>query len=283
MPGEPPDSERTLEDADGSIRAYEKRALSGDNILDNRYERSFTAGEMVYLPEVDIYTAEIAADDTFFYFTITLQSADISTGTLAASYGIEFDRTKTGRGDLLVWTSEPQPEWSTANLTVYTDKNANVGGIKPIRAEAGFAGDGYETAVALEGDKVAYARIDPEDATAIQIAVSRALLDDPEEFLWGAWADKVIKDPSKFDYNDAFGPSEAGSPIKPSDDYPLKALHSLDNTCRLPYGVAQTGNIPGMCKIGIPTPEPGKPGEVCTCTRWSYVAYPPVCLAWSCN
>ncbi len=216
--------------------------------------------------------------------TITLNDVSIGTGTLTGTYGIKFDRTKTGRGDLLVMAGEPQPEWSNANLTVYADKNANVGGFKPIRAEAGFAGDGYETAVVLEGDKSTYARIDPEDATAIQIAVSRALLEDPEEFLWGAWADKVIKDPSKFDYNDAFGPSEAGSPIKPSDDYPLKALHSLDNTCRLPYGFDALSGIPGICtSIPVVVKEPGKPGEVCTCIRWNPNVFPPSCVAWSCN
>lgn len=262
MPGEPPESERILEDTDSSIRAYEKRALTGDNILKNLYERPFTAEEMVYLPDVDIQTAEIANDETFFYFTITLKDVDTSTGTLTGTYGIEFDRTKTGRGDLLVMASAPQPEWSTGNLSVYADTNGDVGGIKPILAEAGFAGDGYETAIALKGDRVAYARIDPEDTAVIQIAVSRALLEDTEEFLWGAWADKVVKDPTKFNYNDAFGPNEAGSPLKLSGDYPLKALHSLDNTCRLPYGFGATGRIPGMC-ISIPKveKEKGKPGE----------------------
>jgi hypothetical protein len=284
MPGEPPQSERILEDADGSLRAEEKRTLSGDAILDNRYERPFTAKDMAYEPDVDIQTAEIAADDAFFYFTITLKGVDMGAGKLTAAYGIEFDRTQTGRGDLLVYASDPQPEWSTTNLNVYADKNLTVGGLKPMVAEAGMAGDGYETSVALEGDLAAFARVSPQNAYAVQIAVSRKLLDNSTEFLWGAWADKVIRDPSKFDYNDTFGPSEAGSPIKPSDDYPLKALPSLDNTCRLPFGITRTSGIPGMC-LSIPKPvkSAGKQGQTCICTRWSVVAYPPVCLNWSCK
>jgi hypothetical protein len=126
-----------------------------------------------------------------------------------------------------------------------------------------MAGDGYETSVDLGGDKAAYARISPEDPSAVQISVSKALMDNPESFLWGAWADKDIKDPSRFDYNDAFGPGEAGSPIKPSLDYPVKALHSMDNTCRLPFGAITATGIPGMCK-SIPKVE--KDGKTCYCT-----------------
>ena len=146
-----------------------------------------------------------------------------------------------------------------------------------------MAGDGYETEIALEGERAAYARVDPANAAAVQIAVSRALLDNDEEFLWGAWADKAVRDPAKFDYNDSFGLSEAGSPVKPSADYPLKALHSLDNTCRLPFGLEQTGNVPGMCKIGIPTPEPGESGKTCVCVEYVYFGNTRVCALTQCS
>ena len=56
VPGEPPDPERILEDADSSLRATENRVLSGDAFLNNLFERPFTAREMVYQPELDIYT-----------------------------------------------------------------------------------------------------------------------------------------------------------------------------------------------------------------------------------
>ena len=61
LAGEPQASVRNLEDADGSLRAYEKRALSGDAFLDNRYERSFTQADMLYLPDVDIQSVDIAS------------------------------------------------------------------------------------------------------------------------------------------------------------------------------------------------------------------------------
>jgi hypothetical protein len=263
LAGEPLNEDRTLEDIDGSLRAYEKRALSGDVILDNRFERPFTQTDMIYLPDVDIQTVKVEFDDAFFYFTLEMRGVDFGTGKFTAAYGVEFDRNQDGRGDLLVLATDPQTEWSADNLQVYLDKNGNVGGLKPMVAEAGMAGDGYETSVDLGGDKAAYARISPEDPSAVQISVSKALMDNPESFLWGAWADKVIKDPSRFDYNDAFGPGEAGSPIKPSLDYPVKALHSMDNTCRLPFGAITATGIPGMCKS---IPKVVKEGKTCYCS-----------------
>ena len=94
----------------------------------------------------------------------------------------------------------------------------------------------------------------------MEIAVSRKLLGDPKEFLWGAWADAGLRDPQKFDYNDAIGLSAAGSPIKSNADYPLNALYSVDNTCRTPYGFSSTIGIPGVCTSAQPKPEqPGQP------------------------
>jgi hypothetical protein len=279
-PGEPnPQVDRTLEDADSSIKAEEHRAVTGDNILNNLFERPFTAQDMEYQPDLNILTTSITSDDSFFYFTISLDGIDPASGTLSGTYGIEFDRTKTGRGDLLVLASNPAKEWSMENVTVYVNPTASVGGTKPIVAEEGYEGKGYTETVQLEGDKVAWARIAPEDANAVQIAVSRTLMNNAEEFTWGAWADGGVKDPSLYDYDDHFGPSEAGSPINTSEDYPLKAVASLDNTCRLPYGIVDTTGIPGLC-LSIPPKEEHKVS--CVCVHWALSAAG-VCLEWSCK
>jgi hypothetical protein len=212
---------------------------------------------MIYQPDLDIYTVNFAHDEDFFYFTITLYELNPDDWGLTGMYGIEFDRTKTGRGDLIVWVENPQDDWSVENVTVYTDINADVGGPQPIIADAGFDGDGYDTLMEPEGDKAAFARLDPDDPISVQIAVSRNLLEDPAEFLWGAWADNGLKNVAMFDYNDTMGPSEAGSPINTDADYPLNELYNLDNTCRLPYGFEQMGVfIPGMCITQAPAPEP---------------------------
>ncbi len=197
-------------------------------------------------------------------------------------YGIEFDRTKTGRGDLIVWVEKPQEDWSKEKVSVYTDENGDVGGPQPLIADAGFEGSGYDTLVELEGNKAAFARLAPDEPEAVQIAVSRSLLDNPIEFLWGAWADNGLKNATLFDYNDTMGPSEAGSPINTDEDYPLKALYNLDNTCRLPYGFEQMGaSVRGMCITLPPAPEPGKTS--CDCARWINFGQGRVCAQWICD
>lgn len=279
QPGEPnPEAERTLEDSDASIKAYEHRVVSGDNFLNNLYERPFTAQEMEYQPDLNILTVAITNDDAFFYFTITLDGIDPASGKLTGTYGIEFDRTQTGRGDLLVLSTNPATDWSMDNVVVYVNSNGTVGGTKPIVAEEGYDEQGYTSTVSLEGDMVAWSRISPENPDAVQIAISRALLDS-DEFMWGAWADGGIKDPSLFDYDDHFGQSEAGSSIKTDDDYPIKAIYSVDNTCRLPHGIDDTSKIPGTCK-SIP---PANSSTSCVCLRWNYSMKPPVCTLWRCN
>jgi len=99
-------------------------------------------------------------------------------------------------------------------VTVYVDTNGDMGGEKPVVAEAGLDYQGYEGTFDMVGDKVAYARLVPDTPAQVQIAVSRKLLEDPKD--------------------------------------PLAALYSLDNTCRLPYGFEQSGSYPGMCKLGVP-------------------------------
>jgi len=278
MPVEPPETERTLKDFDSSIRASENRAVSGDKFLDNLYERPFTSQEMIYQPDLDIFTVDFSNDENFFYFTITLYGMNPDEWGLNGMYGVEFDRTKTGRGDLIVWVENPQEDWSVENVSVFADKNGDVGGPQPIVADAGFKGSGYDTRVELEGNKSAFARISPDDPVAIQIAVSRDLLDNPAEFLWGAWADNGLKNETMLDYNDAMGPGEAGSPINTDDNYPLNALYNLDNTCRLPYGFEQVGtHIPGMC-ISVPPIQKAN----CYCAKW-VVGIAKVCDVWVCD
>ena len=70
--------------------------------------------------------------------------------------------------------------------------------------------------------------------------------------MWGVWADAGIKDPSKFNYNDRFTLKQAGSPIKSSSDYPIKAIYQVDNTCWAPYGFHPTGYEPHLCPSNAP-------------------------------
>jgi hypothetical protein len=247
-PGEPGAPIKVLEDANSSLKASEKRAVSGDNFSDGLYERPFTSQSMIYQPDLDILNASMSKDDKFFYFVIKLAGVIEKPQPLSGQYGIEFDLNKDGRGDLLVLAQKPVKEWSTAGVQIFTDPDGDVGGKIPMTTEAGFKGDGYEKKMdASNSGAAVFARLSPSDPASVEIAVSADQLGGVKEYLWNAWADGGIQDPSKFDYNDTFGPSQAGSPIKTAADYPLKALFSLDNTCRVVYGFTSNINIPGMC------------------------------------
>lgn len=237
----------TIEDPDGGIVWSEKRVINGDNFNKNLFERPFTSKEMIYQPDIDILKASIVSDDKFFYFTLVMKSLDETTNSLTGTYGIEFDRTKTGRGDLLVWVRGLNDAWSSENIKVFIDADKDIGGPNPNLADAGFNGDGYDSEIKLDDGKMAYAQILPGTPSALQIAVSRTLLNNVTEFLWSGWADKGVNDPGKFDYNDHFSPKEAGSPIKGDEAYPLAGLYSIDNTCRQPFGFTPKEYIPGTC------------------------------------
>ncbi|MDK2981739.1 MAG: hypothetical protein PWQ55_2086 [Chloroflexota bacterium] len=266
-PGDPPkELDRTLEDSIAGYTAEDKKATQGDNILDNLYERPFTSQEMVYQADLDITTVDFGpSDDGFYYFTIRLYGMNSEGGGLKGLYGIEFDRTLTGRGDLLVTVKDPQKEWSMEGVTIYLDDNRDVGGLKPIEAESGFNGSGYDSTLEMDAEKNAFARIDPKDGNAVQFAISFPVVGAVDQFLWGAWADNGLMDPTRFDYNDSMGPTEAGSPIR-GNYYPVKGLYNLDNTCRLPFGLEQTGLIAGMCKIGVQKEE-------CKCLEYYTVVF----------
>ncbi len=278
-PGEPAgEAQRTLEDARSNASAGLKKATQGDKFAINLFERPFSSGDMIYRPDLDIITVDFEAGEGFFFFTIRLYGPNQAGGKLMGVYGIEFDRTFNGRGDLLVTAQSPSAEWSTEGVAVYEDLNKDIGGPNPREADYNFKGNGYDSAVEMSADRSAWARLDPDDESAVQIAVSYALVETADQYLWGAWADDGLKNPAKFDYNDAMSQSAAGSPLA-GNDYPLKALFNLDNTCRLPYGAGQASQAPGMCKIGGQRIE-NLSGCRPVCLRMDNEMEPPRCVLW---
>jgi hypothetical protein len=61
------------------------------------------------------------------------------------------------------------------------------------------------------------------------------------KFMYGVIADGGLKDIGKMDYVDRFTEEQAGSPIRSSKYYPLKALYAVDNVCREVFGF--TGDV----------------------------------------
>lgn len=269
LPAEPPEPLRTLEDSVSGYYAYEKKATQGDNFENGLYERPFTSEEMNYRPDLDITKVDFTSDESFFYFTIHLYGINPDGGGLRGAYIIEFDRTLTGRGDLLIWVANPVNNWTTEEVEIYGDVNRDVGGVKPVFSETGFNGTGYDLFIEMDQEKNAFARLDPKYSNAVQIAVSIPLVGQESEFAWSVITEDWLLQPSQFDYNDGMDITTAGSPIL-GENYPLKGLYNLDNTCRFAYEVEESENIPGLCKIGIPPSGSKKPGCKWRCTNPAY-------------
>ena len=78
-------------------------------------------------------------------------------------------------------------------------------------------GDGFDKILfstdKLDDPDMAWKRVDPSDGHNVQLAVKISAI-DKSRFFWRAWADAGVADPAKFDYNDSYSESQAGSPYQ---------------------------------------------------------------------
>ncbi|MCJ7772554.1 MAG: hypothetical protein MUP22_05410, partial [Desulfobacterales bacterium] len=183
-------------------------------------------------------------------------------GFPSAAYGIEFDTDIDGRGDVLLWAQAvDNEEWTIEGVQVLADSNNDVGGSTPVKPD-GKQGDGYDQVLfsweTPDNPDGAFQRKTANDR--IELAVNPAFIDN-NNFLWKAWADVGTADPTMFDYNDAYSESQAGSPDKSNDYYPVGKLNRMDSTCWINHGFQLTGNIIGGCSYTVPptaAPPPRK-------------------------
>jgi hypothetical protein len=260
-PSEPGWISRWFQDTNSSVSAGQGIVYAGDDFSRNLYERPFTRTDMQYRPDLDILKAEIASDGNFFYILITLQGPHSGNNGFPAAYSVELDTDLDGRGDYLVIAENlASTTWTIQGVSAFSDPNNDVGGFKPILSESSNLANGYEQILFdldhLQDPDAAWARISTSNPNQVQLAFKRSMVGNPARFLWGVWSDDGVKDPALYDYNDHFTLSDAGSPYQ-GTYYPLKALHSLDNTCREVFGFTPTGEIPGLCLVPpTPTPSP---------------------------
>ncbi len=277
-PGNPGWVNRWFNDTSSKNVAPEKRATGGDNLETNLLERPFSQNEMVYRPDLDIQYTELSLDSNFFYIKIFLAGGHPESNDLSkAAYGVELDMDLDGRGDFLIWANGPcGVDWDIEGMVVYEDSNNNVGSSRPILADAPGNSDSYDHDLFslnnLQDPDAAWCRL--ISSTEMQISFKQSVVNNPDIFLWGIWADDGVRDPTRMDYNDTFTLEQAGSPIINQAQYPLKDLYQVDNTCRESYGYEPVGNEFGLCPQPKPTatstPEPTstkKPRPSITPTR----------------
>lgn len=265
IPGNPGAAEVTKDEIDTSNTAGQKLAL-GDSFRLGSFERPFTEDEMDYYQENDLIEAKISKDDDFYYFVIEVGGPNKDSGMLSATYGVEFDTDKDGRGDVLLFAKgNGSAEWTIDGVAVYADSNNDVGGSRPVVPDTND-GDGYDQVLFSINDLN-----DPDgawqkaDGDEVYLAIKRSLAGG-NRFFWRVWADSGLADPSKFDYNDAFSEEQAGSPIKTSSLYPVGSLNLMDSTCWIAYNLEATGTELGGCYQLQPTaiPQPTKV-PACNC------------------
>jgi hypothetical protein len=253
-PGEPGGASLNLTDVNAASSAPNGGVVLGDRYDSNRFERPFDGSEMNYMSVLDLTFAEIAHDDTWLYFTLTL-AGESAEGGYPASYAVEMDMDLDGRGDYLIVAHLPSSiTWSDENIRVFSDTNEDVGGATPLMADAPPAtSNGFETIIYDSGfgddPDLAWSRIGQGEDHTIQIAVKQALLDGDNSFLWGVWAFGEPLEAGLLDLNDQATLEQAGSPVIGSTYYPIGELVQVDNTCRMYYGFTPRGTEPGLCSV----------------------------------
>ncbi len=245
-------------DVDSSGTAPENRAPYGDSYDINRLERPFSQ-DMVYIRDLDIVTYQVNQDDSWIYVSIELVGKNPN-NNLGIHYGVELDNDADGFGDLIIWANPPyEADWTVQNVQVFADQTHDTSGYSPVKSDAPYDGDGYETLIfdGGQGDDpdLAWVRIKAGPRATVQFAFKRSLTDG--SYVLGVLADAGLRDVSKLDYVDRFTAEQAGSPVRSDPNYPLKALFAVDNTCRQAYGFAPSGFEPQLC----PPIEPVKPTE----------------------
>jgi len=236
---------------------FESKSVSNGDIFDlNRFERPFTAGDMTYLPYVDIADISMSEDPNFYYIQVKLAGVDAETGGIKGMYGVDFDLNTDGKAEVLLLAEAPAgAQWSTDGVSLYIDEDDNVGG-QSIKPDEVYAGNGFENLVfdSASGDDpdMAWAHFVNTSAPIVEFALKKSVLEQVPQFMWSAMASATAIDPARLYYNDSFSLARAGSPQKGDQYYPLNELAGFDNTCRLPAGFVATGAEPLGCVVGGP-------------------------------
>jgi hypothetical protein len=199
----------------------------------------FATGE--YYANLDIVEGRAGFDETFLYVSVrmaglTRHTSDgaVTTEGLVYQYGFRMALEADGGRGLLVVADQPElknkPNTGFAGLGtfIYRDANGDVGGtgrsVTKQDREAEVGGNGYERVVASDGRtsngrQVLWVRINPADPTVVEFALDYQAVGLTEADLRALpylefEANKGLKGPSSYAWNDEYKQSEAGSPYR---------------------------------------------------------------------
>jgi hypothetical protein len=263
IPVNPGGTNSFMTDRSSATLAGERRSI-GDNLDIGLLERPFTANVMDYQGYLDLNRGELSIGAPWIYVSFFLEGAPPAGST--AVYAVEVDIDIDGRGDYLILGAAPATaDWTTNGVRILRDTNNDVGAAHPMAADPPSGGNGYDELVFDQGQgpdpDAAWIRLAPGSSTKVQVAFKYAAIGSPNTWIWGVWTDEGVNKPEWFDYNDHFTAAEAGSPTSGSSLYPIKALASVDNSCRWVVGFTPDGDEPGVCPVP-PTPTPKPQGSI---------------------
>jgi hypothetical protein len=264
--------------------APQKQAFGGDDFRNGKYERPFDQS-MNYLPLVDLVSVKLNREDplwTYVLFKVDKPFTDDPDAEV--NFAIELDTDLNNRGDYLIVTTRPRStEWSTDTLMVLNNPDMNVGGELPVVPDISLSeGRGYYNELFNSGTgedpDLAWSRLSDTDPSVAEIAFKNTLAGgETGKFIWLPWADTGMTDWSKFEVNDHLYFTEAGYPLKEdAQNYPLKALWGIDNTCRVPSGFTPVGKMPGQCPDVVIPDVPAAPHTPNICHHIC-IAHPGCC------
>ncbi len=274
LPGAPVGKQlQTVWDQVDENTAAQKQAFGGDDYRNGKYERPFDQ-QMNYLPLADLVSVQLSREDPLWVYVLFKVDKPFSIDPAANThFAIELDTDLDNRGNLIIITGMPKStEWSTDSVLVLTDPDLNVGGVTPVRTDGSLTeGRGYYSEIFNNGKgddaDLAWSRLSKIDASVAQIAFKNTLVDGVKgRFIWLPWADAGMQNWSLFEFNDHISFTQAGYPLKEdAQNYPLKALWGVDNTCRVPSGFTPNGTMPGLCPNSAPAVESGSESSGHTC------------------
>jgi hypothetical protein len=270
---------RTIYDQTDEKTAADKVAFGGDVFGLGWYERPFDQN-MGYMPFIDMQKVLLNREDANWVYVQIFVMGDVKQGSsVNPLYGVEWDTDLDNRGEFLLLSAIPGgTDWSTQGVVVYSNSDNMLGGTKPVLVDKTAASNaGYDTEVFNSGKgndpNLAWSRLSPSNPNVVELALKSSFLGGPKgKFIWFPWTMVSAQDLKKFEFNDKFSLSDAGSPVKKEahlinfngftalttsgDEYPLKGLWGIDNTPRYASGFTPNGLMPGLGSSYEPTPEP---------------------------
>lgn len=215
-----------------------------DDWAQSKIERPVMSFNETYIPGLDINRAYMGKDGRWNYASIRLHdsAADVLPAELFVV--LELDTDIDSRGEYLITASIIGAEWSTDGVQVWHDTNGDVGGNKPVQPDSAI-GDGYETLIFDAGlgedPDLAWARVNPENGSVVEIAFKDDLMPDNGVFAWWVWTTLDGFDPAAMELVDNLDPGDSWR---------------MDNTCGWIFGARPSTTLRNLCEIITPTPTP---------------------------